>query len=56
MERNNLLGVIVVTLIVNAGFIYVSYLTYHIFKLSILHIIFAIMPFTIYFNNLKSKI
>ncbi len=44
MSKQNILKTIIVTIIVNAIFVYVSYLSYGKFKLSILHIIFGLLP------------
>ncbi len=55
MQKPNLLTTILITAIVNAGFVYVSYLTAGKFKLSILHIIFGALPLVYYVKALKSK-
>jgi len=44
MGKINILKIIALTIIVNAIFVYVSYLTYGKFKLTFLHIFFGILP------------
>lgn len=55
MTKQNILKIIIVTIIVNAIFVYVSYLTYGKFKLSFLHIFFGLLPLVLIIRRSKSK-
>ncbi len=55
MTKQSIIGVIIITILVNVGFIYVSYLTYHEFRLSILHIIIGLLPIVYFFSKSKIK-
>ena len=55
MANQNLLAVIVITIIVNAGMVYVSYLTYQEFRLSFFHVIIGLFPLVLYLIRLIAK-
>jgi hypothetical protein len=48
MANQNLIAVIILTIIVNAGMVYVSYLTYQEFRLSFFHVIIGSFPLVLY--------
>jgi uncharacterized membrane protein len=56
MNKQNLIRTIIITLVVNAVFVYISYLTDKAFKLSTLHIFFGILPIVLYFRKVNFTI
>ncbi len=55
MGKLNIFGVIALTIIVNAIFVFTSYLIYDKFKLSILHIIFGLLPLILLLRKKNPK-
>ena len=55
MTKLNLIYVIIITIVVNALFVYVSYLTYNEFRLSILHIFFGLLPIVLFIKKSNPK-
>ena len=55
MGKLNIIRVVIITIVVNAIFVYVSYLTYNEFRLSILHIIFGLLPVVSFLSIARLK-
>ena len=53
MGKLKIIRIIFLTIVVNSGFIYISYLTYGKFKLSILHIFFGALPLILFMRKKK---
>jgi hypothetical protein len=57
MGKLNIIGVILITIVANVVFVYISYMLYNEFRLSIFQIFFGLLPLILYLrkSNGKSK-
>jgi len=56
MGKLKIIGTIVLTIVVNTGFIYISYLTYGKFKLSFLHMVCGLLPLILFIQSKNKKV